>query len=637
MIRYLLISLFFPIRFSLAKRKSTYCKEELVDQPLKNQMIFYTYGNVLDGYYTHILIGSPPQTIPVLIDTGSSTLAVVCVGRGAKKKKKDQIKMKKHIKFHYEKSLTYKEHNIIIKGQYSRGEWTGSVTKDVISITKELHSLAFDFYFICVRRSKHIFRPSTHWSGILGLAYKNIGYIRRKKKCNFLDTVPTMLSRQFTLTLCPATIIPKFNEQLERIGTLVLGEPDKTSYRYNYLYTPIWRKWYYDITILGIYLNDIPLTISCNQINQYKSILDSGTTNLRLPAIVFRAFIQLFRQITRQNNREQLNQIFFIRKKSKFRYPKKGPKMNFKIPHGFFTGQKLLCVDHGEMPWHIFPDVSFALPYVADLGGTRVEHFFKLIWPPQFYLYRFFIDKHVSHGVDQMNCYKFMISETKSSLILGMVFLTAFSINFHRQDNLIGFAQSTCPRHNFEVKREAMVTMLFDINSQAYQSEDIYENDFSMTFFPSGYFLKQFKRLLRSSSQRLFVRHEIDRFKQAIRPYRYKIDLRECHGKKPQWVEPSVESLLINPEENYVQSYFSQRNEFLKVILPQRLKYFAIMTVIILIILAMCGVNNIEKKKIAQRREEEKGEIEIHEETSENKDSGETDVTQGFDENTYVF
>ena len=53
------------------------------------------------------------------------------------------------------------------------------------------------------------------------------------------------------------------------------------------LYTPIVKKWYYEVIITDIFVNGNSLGINCKKYNYDKTIVDSGTTNLRVPEEVF--------------------------------------------------------------------------------------------------------------------------------------------------------------------------------------------------------------------------------------------------------------------------------------------------------------------------------------------------------------
>ena len=62
---------------------------------------------------------------------------------------------------------------------------------------------------------------------------------------------------------------------------------DEDLYKGDMLYTPIVKKWYYEVIITDISVNGNSLGINCKKYNYDKTIVDSGTTNLRVPEEVF--------------------------------------------------------------------------------------------------------------------------------------------------------------------------------------------------------------------------------------------------------------------------------------------------------------------------------------------------------------
>lgn len=67
----------------------------------------------------------------------------------------------------------------------------------------------------------------------------------------------------------------------------VFGDLDEDLYKGDMLYTPIVKKWYYEVIITDISVNGNSLGINCKKYNYDKTIVDSGTTNLRVPEEVF--------------------------------------------------------------------------------------------------------------------------------------------------------------------------------------------------------------------------------------------------------------------------------------------------------------------------------------------------------------
>ena len=62
---------------------------------------------------------------------------------------------------------------------------------------------------------------------------------------------------------------------------------DDDLYKGDMLYTPIVKKWYYEVVITDMSVNGISLGVHCKKYNYDKTIVDSGTTNLRVPEEIF--------------------------------------------------------------------------------------------------------------------------------------------------------------------------------------------------------------------------------------------------------------------------------------------------------------------------------------------------------------
>lgn len=73
---------------------------------------------------------------------------------------------------------------------------------------------------------------------------------------------------------------------------MIIGGIDHSLYTGSLWYTPIRREWYYEVIIVRVEINGQDLKMDCKEYNYDKSIVDSGTTNLRLPKKVFEAAVK---------------------------------------------------------------------------------------------------------------------------------------------------------------------------------------------------------------------------------------------------------------------------------------------------------------------------------------------------------
>ena len=71
----------------------------------------------------------------------------------------------------------------------------------------------------------------------------------------------------------------------------MFGDIDEELYKGDLLYTPIVKKWYYEVIVTDIAVNGISLGFNCKKYNYDKTIVDSGTTNLRVSEEIFDSII----------------------------------------------------------------------------------------------------------------------------------------------------------------------------------------------------------------------------------------------------------------------------------------------------------------------------------------------------------
>ncbi|KAF4020620.1 hypothetical protein G4228_012283 [Cervus hanglu yarkandensis] len=199
-------------------------------------MVDNLQGDSGRGYYLEMQIGTPPQKLQILVDTGSSNFAVA----GAPHPYIDSY-------FDSERSSTYRPKGFDVTVKYTQGSWTGLVGEDVVTIPKGFNS-SYLVNIATIFESENFFLPGIRWNGILGLAYATLAK--------------------------------------------VLGGIEPTLYKGDIWYTPIKEEWYYQIEILKLEIGGQSLNLDCREYNADKAIVDSGTTLLRLPQKVFDAVVE---------------------------------------------------------------------------------------------------------------------------------------------------------------------------------------------------------------------------------------------------------------------------------------------------------------------------------------------------------
>ncbi|XP_057282345.1 beta-secretase 2 isoform X2 [Pezoporus wallicus] len=242
-------------------------------------MVENLQGDSGRGYYLEMLIGTPPQALNILVDTGSSNFAVAGVPDP------DVTSY-----FNTELSSTYKSQGIDVTVKYSQGSWTGVLGTDVITIPKGIYG-SYTINIATILESENFFLPGVKWHGILGLAYDALA-----KPSSSVETFFDSLVRQakipniFSLQMCGAGL--PVSGSGTNGGSLVLGGIEPSLYKGDIWYTPIKEEWYYQVEILKLEVGGQNLELDCREYNADKAIVDSGTTLLRLPQKVFSAVVQ---------------------------------------------------------------------------------------------------------------------------------------------------------------------------------------------------------------------------------------------------------------------------------------------------------------------------------------------------------
>ncbi|XP_066476950.1 beta-secretase 2 [Tiliqua scincoides] len=350
-------------------------------------MVDNLQGDSGRGYYLELQIGTPPQQLNILVDTGSSNFAVA----GAPDADVTTY-------FRTDKSSTYKSLNTEVTVKYTQGSWTGNLGTDVIAILGI--NGTYTVNIATILESENFFLTGIQWQGILGLAYSTLARPSSNVETFFHSLVKEAgIPNVFSLQMCGAVLPLSVTDSG---GSLILGGTEPSLYEGDIWYTPIVEEWYYQIEVLKLEVGGQPLDLDCREYNADKAIVDSGTTLLRLPENVFSAVV---RAITR---------TFMIQEP------------------GFWSGAQLACWDKTEKPWTLFPKISI---YLRD---ENVSRSFKITIRPQLYI------QPVMQLGQKLECYRFGISSSANALVIGATVMEGFYVIFDRAQKRVGFALSTC-------------------------------------------------------------------------------------------------------------------------------------------------------------------------------------------------
>ncbi|KII63469.1 Beta-secretase 1 [Thelohanellus kitauei] len=365
------------------------------------------YGKPSEGYYTEILLGNPPQEIKVLIDTGSSNFAVAG----------EYFNLISHY-FNVNKSTSFQDLHTPVDVPYTQGHWSGILGSDIISVKYGFENEGKDFGHFksvgtrvkvaLIKNFSNFFINGTEWSGILGLGYSRLS----RPDTNILPVFDQLVydrkvKNVFSIQLCSYNSLYSTHQDKVTSGTLIFGGVHRGLYEDRIFYTPIIRKWYYEVVVTDISVAGKSLGFECKTYNHDRTIVDTGTTNFRVNGVIFESIV------------DQM---------------KKNEKIG--IPEDFWLGNELMCWSFGLTPFDSFPNLTISL----STAHSEYSHFSLLI-TPQLYLREASDDKGAGPG---QKCYRFAISKSEKGIVIGAVIMEGFYVIFDREHSRIGFARTNC-------------------------------------------------------------------------------------------------------------------------------------------------------------------------------------------------
>lgn len=355
-------------------------------------MVNNLQGDSGRGYYIEMAIGTPGQTVNILVDTGSSNFAVAAAPHP-------------FITHYFNTALssTYVSTGRTVTVRYTQGNWEGELGIDHVSIPHGPNG-TITINIAAILSSEGFFLPGINWQGILGLAYPMLARPDSSVEPFFNSVVKQLgIPDVFSLQMCGAGLSAATTAQ-PLGGSLILGGLEPTLFRGTVWYTPIIEEWYYQVEVLKLEVGDQNLDLDCKEYNMDKAIVDSGTTLLRLPVNVFTAVVDAIM-------RSSLIQDFSA---------------------GFWDGTKLACWLKGETPWRFFPKLSIYL------RATNTSQSFRITILPQLYI------QPVTDVDGTLDCFRFGVSSSANGLVIGATVMEGFYVVFDRAQRRLGFALSNC-------------------------------------------------------------------------------------------------------------------------------------------------------------------------------------------------
>ncbi|XP_062499743.1 beta-secretase 1-like [Corticium candelabrum] len=349
------------------------------------------------GYTLQLEIGSPPQMLDVLVDTGSSNFAVAAA----------PVESVKNY-FHIDRSSSYHNLHKTVTLDYTIGHWSGTLSNEVITFSS-IPGGPITVEMAMILESDEFFK-NLPMQGILGLAYKTLSRPGGSVTPVFDYLVNDhRVGNIFSMQLC-GTVDKGTNLDVSIGGTMVFNGTDPSLYVPPIVYTPLAKEWYYDVLITRMMVGQQEVDMPCAEFNNDKTIVDSGTTSLRLPVKVYNTVLSLIKNYTGNCTA--------------------GVVLDDKFWNG---GNGYLC-----WPPHS-PDFSSFPTLTVFLLSDNEDEEFELLVLPQMYL-----QAYPDPENKQRDCYKFSIMPSTSGTVLGAVVMEGYYVIFDRTNSRVGFAQSTC-------------------------------------------------------------------------------------------------------------------------------------------------------------------------------------------------
>uniref|UniRef100_A0A8C6E7J3 Beta-secretase 1 n=1 Tax=Moschus moschiferus TaxID=68415 RepID=A0A8C6E7J3_MOSMO len=223
------------------------------------EMVDNLRGKSGQGYYVEMTVGSPPQTLNILVDTGSSNFAVGAAPHPFL-----------HRYYQRQLSSTYRDLRKGVYVPYTQGKWEGELGTDLVSIPHG-PNVTVRANIAAITESDKFFINGSNWEGILGLAYAEIARPDDSLEPFFDSLVKqTHVPNLFSLQLCGAGFPLNQSEALASVGgSMIIGGIDPSLYTGSLWYTPIRREWYYEVIIVRVEINGQDLKMDCKETEKF--------------------------------------------------------------------------------------------------------------------------------------------------------------------------------------------------------------------------------------------------------------------------------------------------------------------------------------------------------------------------------
>ncbi|XP_054712995.1 beta-secretase-like [Uloborus diversus] len=343
-------------------------------------------GEAQNGYYLTVHLGTPPQKMNLLLDTGSSNIAVTISPTAS------------HANyFKFLESSTWRPSKIKIFLRYVEGSWSGYLATDVLNLCMP-SNCSIVTNIGCMTSSENVFDENSPFEGTLGLAYPALARPDSSIQTFFetfseIQNIPDV----FAVSLCGPFL--SSSEHTTSCGKLHIGYISNNDINGTVMYTPIVKEWYYEITLTNMKVGNDDMPFDCRELNQHQTIVDSGTTQLSLPKKIYYWTINTLKGHVKKTLHEE-----------------------------FWYNQSELCFLRDDFDSFSFPNITLSV-------YSTYNSSFDLIISPELYILR-------THNDDE-TCAILAIGSSEWGTTIGATILKGFYVVFNRQMKTLGFANST--------------------------------------------------------------------------------------------------------------------------------------------------------------------------------------------------
>lgn len=220
--------------------------------------------NYQNSLYTGIIsIGSPAQSFPVILDTGSASLLIA-----SSECKSDYCKKQK--RFDHSKSSTFEQGIITSRITFGTGVIETQFSKDKVSFGPiEVDSASVGEI---IKEEGDVF-DQNQFSGIVGLSYPSLSV---KQQTPLFDSIID------NKELDKNVMTFYYSRNQNQKGQMTLGYIDDTKYKGDIKYYDVIEKKYWSIKLTDILVNGTSLNI-CSESNPCSAIIDTGTSMISGP------------------------------------------------------------------------------------------------------------------------------------------------------------------------------------------------------------------------------------------------------------------------------------------------------------------------------------------------------------------